>query len=209
MRFADDAKLAALRAQVHAELAASPRARPWWVGALVLMAFNLVAAACAVLTLSSNAAFAKNPAARLAITMGLLLVMGAGALLGLRPGRQAPRVAMVAVTASVLALAWLMNSGSRLEGPFWAGTSCAATEGLVSLVPLMTGLVLLTRFGFDPLRTVVIGISTAGVGLLALHLHCPNGAWEHLATFHALPWAMMIAVLFVVRRALPSKTFAP
>ena len=206
---ADDAKLAALRAQVHAELARAPRATPWWVGAVVLVALNLAAAACALLTMRSNAAFSSNAQGHWAIAGGLLLVIAAGSVLGLRPGRQAPRVAMVAVTGAVFALAWLLGSGARLEMPFWSGTTCATTECLVSLVPLTTGLVLLTRFGFDPLRTALIGMSSAGVGLLALHLHCPNGAWEHVAMFHALPLAVMTAVLVVARRALPSKTFAP
>ena len=206
---ADDAKLAALRAQLHAELARSARARPWWVGALVLVALNAAWAACAALTLSSNAALSPHLALRWGVAGGLMLVIGAGSVLGLRPGRQGPRVAMLTVTAAVLALAWVLGTGARTEGHFWTGTSCATTECLVSLVPLMTGLLLLTRFGFDVVRTALIGVSAAGVGLLALHLHCPNGAWEHLAMFHALPWATMSVLLLVIRRAVPSKTFAP
>ncbi len=205
----DDAKLAALRAQVHAELAQAPRVTPWWVGAVVLLGLNLVSAACALMLLSSNARFSSNAPLRWAIGGGLLVIIAAGSVLGLRPGRQGPRVAMLVMTAAVFALAWLLGSGARVEMPFWGGTSCATTESVVSLVPLATGLLLLTRFGFDSLRTALIGMSSVGVGLLALHLHCPNGAWEHVAMFHVLPCAVMIAVLFVAGRAMPSKTFAP
>ena len=206
---AEDAKLATLRAQVHAELARAPRATPWWVGAAVLVGLNLAAAAGALLVLSSNAAMSSHSQLRWAIAGGLLIIIAAGSVLGLRPGRQAPRVALMVVAGAVFALAWLLGAEARPEMPFWAGTSCATTECLVSMVPLVTGLLLLTRFGFDPLRTALVGMSSAGVGLLALHLHCGNGAWGHVAMFHALPCAVMVGALLIVRRAMPSKTFAP
>ncbi len=35
-----DSKLEALRPEMHAELARKPKARPWWVSAVVLLGLN-------------------------------------------------------------------------------------------------------------------------------------------------------------------------
>jgi len=206
---AEDPKLADLRAQLKAELALEPRATPWWVGAVVLVVVNAGLGAAAMAMMASGRGHDSGSMLRFGTTVLLGLVVVGGALFGVRPGSRTARLAMLGISALAVTLAVVAGSGVPVDGPFWAGTSCATTECLVSVVPMLTGLLLLSRFAFDPLRTIVVGMSAAAVGVLTLHLHCPNGSWSHLAMFHALPWACLIAALLLVRRVVPSKTFAP
>ncbi len=201
----DDLKLAAMKAELLAELAHDPKPTPWWVGTVALLAVN-VGFCAAVLVLMADA---QNTVARSSVMALLVLVVIGGTVFGLRPGSRVARLVMLGASAVAVAAALMTGAGEPMQGPFWAGTSCAMTEGLVSVVPLVTSLLVLSRFAFDPLRTAVVGMSAAAVGVLTLHLHCANGSWAHLAMFHGMPWLVLIAVLLMVRRAMPSKTFAP
>ncbi len=205
----NDPTLEALRAQVHAELRHSPRARPWWFGALAVMASNVALAACATMAMPLHSAQSASWLARWVTAAVLLSVVTLGAWFGVRPGPKAPRVAMLGLSMVAMVLAVLSGSGDVPGGSFWAGASCATTECVVSLVPLVVGLVVLTRFAFEPLRTAVVGLSSAAAGAFVLHMHCPNGSWAHLLVFHVAPWVGLTLGLLVFRRAMPSKTFAP
>jgi hypothetical protein len=206
---ADDAKLAALRAQLHAELAKSPKARPWWAGAGVMLTLNAVTTFAAVSMIGSDADPARDPILRWGVAALILAVITLGTVVGLRPGPRWPQMASLVATALTVALAVTVGAVGPMQVPLWAGTSCATTECLVALVPLTTGLILLSGFAFDPLRTAVVGLSSGAVGVLALYVHCPVGTWSHQLMFHASPWVALFAVLWLVRRAMPSKTFAP
>lgn len=204
-----DARLEAMRAQLQAELAKSPKARPWWVEAVGLVALNVALIACALLLLSSPASAQSTPMARFVATAGLIALIAGGTFFGLRPGSRGPRQVMLGFGTVAMVLAVLSGSDIAVDGPFWAGTSCATIESLVALVPVVAAVLVLSRFAFDPLRTTVVGMSSAAVGVFALHLHCPNGSWAHLAMFHAGPWGLLLAAMFFARRSMPSKTFAP
>jgi hypothetical protein len=130
-------------------------------------------------------------------------------VLAVRPGGRTSR--WVALTGVMATGVWavLAGSGATPGYGFWSGASCALTECLVSVVPMAAAAVLLTRFSFDLGRALLGGAAAGAGGMLALHLHCPNGTMSHLLVFHVLPWFLLAFVLAGVRMALPSKSAAP
>lgn len=204
----NDSKLETLRAHMHAELAHSPKAQPWWLSAVMLLALNAALMVMAALVLRDRPAPPEAQTLRLMTSGALLLTIGGGSFFGLRPGGHAGRVAMMAL-AGLAAVLTVVTGAEGVARPFWSGMSCATMECLITLVPMSLSVFALSRFAFDALRTVVVGMSAAALGLFALHLHCANGAWSHLLMFHAVPWAGLILCVFFVRRSMHSKTFAP
>ncbi len=160
------------------------------------------------MTLRARLVQPEGETLRLVTAAVLLLTILGGTVLGLRPGSHAPRFAMAGF-AGIGVLLSVLSGGEGVVSPFWSGTSCATTQCLVALIPMALSVVLLSRFEFDLWRTLVAGMSAAGVDLLALSLHCENGAWQHLLMFHALPSVLLVLVVLAVRRSLPSETFAP
>jgi hypothetical protein len=86
---------------------------------------------------------------------------------------------------------------------------CLINEIALSLVPLLFVTWAVTGMAFQVRRALLAGMSAGAVGLLALHLHCPNGLPSHLFIFHALPWVGLSALAIAARAKLPSRTFAP
>lgn len=98
------------------------------------------------------------------------------------------------------------SSGVGRDGAY---LGCARMLFLLALLPFVTALVLLSGFAFDPFRAFAVGLSTGAVGFLAVHLHCPNGSLDHQLGGHIAPLLMMGAVGVLLRRWMPSRTYAP
>jgi hypothetical protein len=93
--------------------------------------------------------------------------------------------------------------------PPQVGWACLGIELVASTVPLLVALKALTQFAFSPLRAAQVGLTAGAVGALAAHLHCPSRALPHLLGLHMLPVLALVAIAVVVRRRMPSKSFAP
>ncbi|MCI0574459.1 MAG: NrsF family protein [Myxococcaceae bacterium] len=205
------------RARIHAlaraELQAHPRPVHWAWEALGLAALSLaVGLGGAFMLRAMSPADAPPPATTAPWSVGLLLVLMVvgGSFLALAPGGRRMRVLALGLALPTALGVGLTGSGVSDGRPFLqAGLGCLSAEVLLSLLPLVTALWLLTRIATRPLRTAVAGLGASAVGLVALHAHCPVGTAEHLFTFHVLPWAGLAVVAVVVRRRLPSRSFAP
>jgi uncharacterized membrane protein YhfC len=192
----------------HRELA-KPR-RSWWVLALVLAAGNTLLATATVFVLEAwnwNASTSPRWLFLAAATV-LAALVTAGALLALAPGRRWLQLAVG--LAAVAPLSVLLASDGRVaDSPFLAGAACLRTVVVLALLPLALGLWLLTRMAYSAWRALTVGLISGGVGLLALQFHCADGASPHLLVFHLLPWAALGGAAVLVRRLLPTSSFAP
>ncbi|MGQ0506978.1 MAG: DUF1109 domain-containing protein, partial [Myxococcaceae bacterium] len=90
-----------------------------------------------------------------------------------------------------------------------AGLKCALWEIGLALPALSAGLFLLTRSAHNPARALLLGAASGLVGITALHLHCPNGTWEHLLLSHLLPWGVVSGAALLLRPKLATQSFAP
>jgi len=198
-----------IREAGQAELAATPRAPPWWVGALVLCALALgVGLAGAALMPRGNLASSASQ-----IGVGTLLVAAVlcGCWAGLSPGRRWRGLALgVALFAAAAVVAGGSGSYPVWAGGFWeAGFRCARAVVLYAVPSSVAALLLLRSAAFSPLRALAAGLGTGAAGALALHPHCPIGQAGHLAVFHVLPWLAVAAALLLIERRLTPRTFAP
>ena len=205
---ASSASLDKAREAARAEFRAQPKARAWWVDAWVVLAVNVAVAALGSLLLSVPPVHADSPLSRWGIGAALMALMALGAWAAIRPRAKVLRVSMLALAS--LAAVWVGFGGSGLSGdrPFASGLACAATECVVTVVPLLVALWITSRFAFDFGRAIVGGLSVGATGMLVLHIHCANGASSHLFTFHVLPWLALAIAAVVIRRMLPSRSYA-
>lgn len=192
----------------HRELA-RPR-RPWWVLALSLAAANALLAMAAVFALEAwNWDASTSPRwLFLSAATVLALLVTPGAWLALAPGRRWPRAALGLGALAPLAVL-LAADGRAANTRFLQGSSCLLTVLLLSILPLAGGSWLLTRVAYSPLRALAVGLVSAGVGLLALQFHCADGTSSHLLVFHVLPWAALGVLAVLLRRRLPTTSYAP
>jgi hypothetical protein len=198
-----------MREAGRAELAAAPRARPWWPSALVLILVALgFAAAGAVLTSHGNLA---SPVRQIAIGVLLGWTVLSGCWAALSPTRG---WIAVSVAAALVSAAAVVAGGTGLypdwAGGFWeAGLRCARAVVLYALPSCAVALLFQRSAAFSRRRALIAGLAAGAAGALALHPHCPIGQASHLALFHVLPWFAVAAALLLVQRRLPRRIFAP
>lgn len=200
-----------VRARALEELAAHPRATPWWREVLVLVGVYMGMTALGAMALAPMGLL-KNPAPAgvvAGLTVLVLLVMMGGAMVALAPGRRVAWSLVGTCTAVVALSVVLGGSGLAVKG-FLAGLlGCMRAHMLLSTLPLLSALVLLRRSAYHPARAVAAGLSAGAVGLLLLHVHCPDGSAAHLAASHVGPWLLLGALALLVRSRLPSHNHAP
>ncbi|MHA7633905.1 DUF1109 domain-containing protein [Corallococcus sp. M7] len=208
----NEAKLEQSRRQSLTELAAHPLPTPWWKEVAVLLATYLGVGVLGLLWVGRHGLM-LNSASPMAVALVALLIVvgvGGGAMVALAPRQRAWPFTLVAVGALVVALAQLTGRSGVQVRPFLAGTlGCMGAEVALSVVPLALALVLLCRSAFQPVRALAAGLSSAGVSLLVLHVHCPDGSAGHLMLGHVLPWFVLAGVAVLIRSRLPSRSFAP
>jgi hypothetical protein len=199
-----------MRDLARAELAASPRARPWWHGALVLSGLALgVGAAGALFTSRANLASATRQ-----IGVAVLLVgsVASGCWAALSPAHR--RWGTVALASALVAAAAVVAGGSGLFpewcGGYWeAGLRCARAVVIYSLVPAAAAILFQRGAVFSFSRALAAGLAAGAAGALALHPHCAVGQPGHLAPFHVLPWFAVAAAVVLIQRRLEPRSFAP
>ncbi len=194
---------------VQAELARHPKVWPWWVEALGAVAVNAMIAFAMVASMKWNTVQHSSPSLRWGVTADLVLLVLGGAVAAFAPRARVVRWAVVGL-AGFAALATLWGaSGNDPGGTFFGGAGCGMIELGASVLPLGVALWLATRMAPDISRAMSFSVAAGAAALLALHLHCPNGTFAHLLTFHLLPWALLSGVAWLARRALPTKSYAP
>ena len=199
-----------MRDAARAELAASPRARPWWQGALALIGIALaVGAAGALFTSHQNLASAARQIGVAALLVGSVL---SGSWAALLPAQR--RGSSVATAAALLAAAAVVAGGSGLFpawcGGYWeAGLRCARAVVIYSLPPAAAALFLQRGAAFSLPRALAAGLAAGAAGALALHPHCAVGQPSHLVPFHVLPWFAVAAALPLIQWRLAPRSFAP
>jgi hypothetical protein len=203
---------AALQAAAAEEVKRRPRAAPWWVEALVLMAVNVAVAGAGSLWLGQGRIQNPAPPSMWGAVAGLLVTLiAAGAFLALAPRGKLLRNALLALGLGTLGVLTLAGAGGSdaTEGFIQAGMPCATTELTLSLVPVAFAVWMLTRAAYDPLRALLVGLSGGAAGMLALHVHCSIGTASHLLLFHGLPWIATAMAALVIRSRLTSRSHAP
>ena len=191
------------------ELAAHPKARPWWVDGLVVLALNLVMGVGASSAMTWSRLQHASMTLRSVIAVAWLLVMAVGSALWLKPGARIGRwlVAGGFLVTSLLAIGGA--SGFDPGGPFFRGLGCAFTECGLAVIPVAVLLALSTRFAASNANIFVGALAAASGGALALHLHCSNGTVGHLVMFHLLPAVLLAGVAVLLRRFLRPHSFVP
>jgi len=200
-------KLEAIRLAAQVELARHPAVRPWWVDAGALLGINLLFGAGSMLLLTTPVD-GFGPL-RWGVAGALLAVCALGSFAAVRPGWRAARLVLLGLAGLTMALVLIAATGFDPGRPFLGGMGCGLWEGMASVVPVIAAMVVLSRFAPDPLRTVVGGLAAGAGGLLALHLHCPNGMLSHLIVFHLVPWVLVSLAALGLRRLVRSASWAP
>lgn len=205
-------KLAATRRRTHEELAAQPLPTPWWRELLVMVAVHTAVLGLGLLALGRNGLVLNSASPAVVAGVGLLTLalVGGGAFLALAPTRRRLPWGWVAAGALGVGLAQVLGgSGAQVRPPMRAMLGCMGSEVVLSVVPMGIALVLLCRTAFQPVRALAAGLSAGGVGLLVLHLHCPDGTASHLMSAHVLPWLLLAGAAVLIRSRLPTRSHAP
>ena len=203
--------LASVRAEALRELEAQPRARPWWHEVRVLVGWYALSTVLGALALTRVGLFLNEAplGVVVALAMLMLVAMVGGAVVALAPTRQAAW-GLVGTSATVVALSVVLGGSGLAMASFWVGCLwCMRTHVLLSALPLLSALVLLRRSAYHPTRAVAAGLSAGTVGLLLLHLHCPDGSAAHLAASHVGPWLLLGGLALLVRARLPTRVHSP
>lgn len=193
--------------RAHRELARP--LRPWWVLALGVGLGNAILAAAAIAVLGpSNWEVSRSGNGMLVAAMAWLTALAAGGvLLALAPRRRG--LGVVLGLAALAPLPVLLTAGGHVASqPLVAGAHCAWAVVLLSALPLAGGAWLLTRVAYSPARAFAVGLASAGVALLVLEMAC-DGTRPHVLLFHVLPWLAIGAAAVLLRRALPTLSYAP
>lgn len=200
------ADVAPALAAARAELRAHPVAAPWWRVALAPVAAGGLTVLVAWLVLSHSSLQHRSEALHASFTglWGALAL--AGSVLASRPGARWARLAVLSSFVAVALGSLVIASGVDATG---VGTGCALSETLVAAVPLVAGLFALSGFAFDPTRALTAGVGASSAGLLAIHLHCPNGLVVHQLGFHLVPMLALAGVAVWMRRRMTSRSYAP
>lgn len=204
--------LAAARADVLRELAKKPVSAPWWREAVWITLISLLFAVGGVIYTGKGwKVFNRSGPDALWIVSILLIFAASWSAFAASIPRGRLHRAGVTMFALELALAIpLAGSGLDVPLPFLkVGLGCLVSEVTISIGPLGATLWLLTRSAFSAWRAFMAGLSAGIAGVLALHLHCPCGTFQHLLLFHVAPWFALAALAVVIRSRLPSRTFAP
>ncbi len=191
-----------------AELARTPKARPWWVDALVLAVLDVGVGVALVALLPTHGEQHDGAVLRLVTAAGLLLVAGLGAVAAVRPGALPSRWVVLGA-AGLAALTSLLGVSGVGGAGLWGGAACTVFEVASSVVPLAAATWVLSRFAADPLRAAVAGLAASAGGLFALHFTCPIGTVAHVGVFHLVPWLLMGLLSLGIRRTVGSATWAP
>ncbi|WP_164015968.1 NrsF family protein [Pyxidicoccus trucidator] len=206
-------RLDAAREQALKELTAHPKPTPWWRELLVLLAVYTVVLVAGLAWFGRDGRLVGNLASPMVVAgvaLLTLVLVGGGAFAALAPTRRRLPWGLVALAAVGIAAAQVLGgSGLQIRPPMRGMMGCMGSEVVLSVLPLAAALVLLCRSAFQPVRALAAGLSAAGVSLLILHLHCPDGTVSHLLSAHVLPWLVLAGVAVLVRSRLPTRSYAP
>jgi hypothetical protein len=191
-----------------AELARTPKARPWWVDALGLAVVNVGVGLALLALFPSHSEQHASALWRVVTAAALVTVAGLGAVAAVRPEALSLRWSAL-VMAGVSAAGTLVGASGVGAKGVWGGAACTVFEVLSAVVPLALATWALSRFAADPLRAAVAGLAASAGGLLALHFTCPIGTLQHLGVFHLVPWLFIALVSLGIRRLVGSATWAP
>ncbi len=205
----DDAALDALAKAAREELTAHPKARPWWVDGLLVLGLNLVMGLGAAAMMSWSDTQHGSSTTKYLVATAWFLVMAAGSVWWLQPGARAPRWLVLGGFVLAAGLSVGVASGFDPGAPFFRGVSCALVECVVALAPLVLIFVLSLRFAARPVHLVTATLASGAGGALALHFHCGNGTFAHLAVFHVLPVVVLAGLAVLIRSRMRPTTFAP
>ncbi|MBL8954620.1 MAG: hypothetical protein JNK82_27835 [Myxococcaceae bacterium] len=183
----------------------SPRTQPWWLGAAGLAVIVCLAAVAGVGGMSSSTTQHASMLMRNVSTLAWAATMFAAALLAVMPGSRTLRTLLLASVSACFALTLAAASGYEAG----AGVKCALIEAAVAALPMFAALGVLTGFAFDATRALAAGVAASAAGMLAVHLHCPDGSIDHQVVFHLAPVFVLALLTLALRRFLPSRTHAP
>jgi len=200
-----------VRTRTQEELAAQPIPTPWWREVLVLVGVfvGLTALGALALTPLGLVLNSAPPGVVVGLSLLVLLAVVGGAVVALAPVRQVAWSLMGLCTAVVALSVVLGGSGLAVKSFLAGAIGCVKTHMLLSALPLLSALVMLRRSAYHPARAVAAGLSAGAVGLLLLHVHCPDGSAAHLAASHVGPWLLLGGLALLVRSRLPTSNHAP
>ncbi|MGV3621953.1 MAG: NrsF family protein [Archangium sp.] len=205
----DASKLEALSRAAREELRKQPAVRPWWVDGLVVLAFSALIGFGGVFAMSWSEQQHGSTFTKFGVAVAWAVLMAAGSLMWLKPGRASSRFVVLGGFAIAGVLTLLGASGIQSDVPFTSGIKCAVTEVVVSVLPVLAVLVLSTRFSATALHVLAGALAASSGAALALHFHCSNGTVAHIVTWHLLPAVVVAAMAALIRARIRSTNFAP
>lgn len=195
----------ALRAQVQAELAREPRARPWWRPWLVGSGVALLLAGAAELMMRLRPDLRLLPWADVALNV--LLMLAAFALAGraaFGPGL-APRGRASAAGVAVLAAAALLALPGPHGGLPGGHAACFAAILGISALPMVVLFALVRTRTRAWSSGLFAGLAAGALGEAALFLDCPFSGTGHLLATHLAAWAALAGIGAVLLALFPAR----
>ncbi len=199
--------LAQVRVRVMAEARRQGIARPWWRDAVLF-------SVCAVITGIGSAALVNTDAfigsrTRFAVAALAVLVSSLGAIVAIRPGSGAILRKTLVGAALVCALAIALTADrSRLPTSI-GNVGCAAMELLIAAIPLIVGILVLSRFAPHAERAVVAGLAAGSAGIVHLTMVCPDTSLAHVGVCHVGSLLLVACLALAVRHRVPTSSHAP
>lgn len=194
-------------------LRAQPRAvswtRPLWILIAVELLVVVVAGALFALR-ATQPVNGASPAILISLGLGILGLIAFTGWVAFRPRWRVGMGWVLSGLGAVLAAAILWGGTGTVFRPTWEGIlHCATVMAALSVLPLLGALWGLRELARHPGRSLAAGLSAAGVGLLLLHVVCPDGTGLHLLLGHLAPWGALAAAVLWLRGRVPTRSHAP
>ncbi|QSQ13059.1 DUF1109 domain-containing protein [Myxococcus landrumensis] len=206
------ASLAVARSFALETLAKQPQASPWWSELLLLLGVHAATGGVGFALLTHDGWMGNLASSGVVAGVALLILaaMGAGAYLAFTPRRRTVPGWAVGIAALGLGAGVVLAGSGQQTRPLLASVlGCVGMELAVTTVPLAVTLVLLCRSAFHPVRALAAGLAASSVSLLILHLRCAEGSPSHLLLGHITPWLALSGLAVLLRRLLPTRSYAP
>jgi hypothetical protein len=197
---------ARLTSTLDAELARPPR--PWWRDAAAFVAVTLALFVVGCFAFHASVSPFALGAGVWSQALALLAASLVAGVAGLAPWPQ--RTSRPVVLGALVAGTVLVTQVVSMElAPFTPKLGCLVWELVGSVVPAAVAIVAARHYAPRLSRAMVLGWAAGTLSLAVMQLKCPHRDVGHLLVFHLLPLGLVVAATVLVRRRVPTTSYAP
>jgi hypothetical protein len=191
------------------EYRSSEKPLSWRSDALAITALNIAVCIGVIAVAASMQSPYLSGVPRILTITSLFLLIVLGGIFSVRPkGRFA--LQSIVVLSAIAVLCVMLPAVWKDDGlAFFADADCALAELGIAVLPTTATVIVLRKFAYQRLRTIVGGLGASATGVLVLHFTCSNGEFYHLLLFHLVPGALVTIAAVLIRSRMKSHSFVP